>query len=89
MLHPNDPKPLLRFGADNLSVFAQSKSVDACVKFVSWLRGSQDAYDLMSYGIKGVNYNLDGDAISFEGIPADKLYNPTKLDVVRYKVYEI
>ncbi len=74
LLNPDKPKNLIKFGADNLSVFSMCDNVDAAVKFISWIRGSQEAYDLISYGIEGVHYKLDGEAISYEGIPPEKMY---------------
>ena len=76
ILHPENPKHLFAFGQDNLSIFAVSKKINESVAFINWMRGSQEAYDIMSYGIEGVNYKLDGKAITYDGIPENKQYMP-------------
>ncbi|WP_276356351.1 ABC transporter substrate-binding protein [Cohnella caldifontis] len=75
-LHPEKPKYLFT-GADNiLSVFSTSRHVNEAVAFLNWVRSSQENYDLFTYGIRDVNYKLEGDALSYDGIPADKRYVP-------------
>lgn len=73
-LHPDQPKYIF-YTADNLlAVLASSKQPEAAVAFVNWMKASQENYDLFTYGVKDVNYKLDGSSVSYEGIPADKQY---------------
>lgn len=75
-LHPEKPKYLFT-GSDNiLSVFSTSRHVNEAVAFINWIRSSQENYDLFSYGIEGVHYNLENEAISYDRIAPDKRYAP-------------
>jgi putative aldouronate transport system substrate-binding protein len=75
-LHPEKPKYLFT-GADNiLSVFSTSQHVNEAVAFINWIRKSQENFDLFSYGIKGVNYNLKDGSLDYDGIPPEHRYMP-------------
>ncbi|MFC0212658.1 ABC transporter substrate-binding protein [Paenibacillus chartarius] len=75
-LRPDKPKYLFT-GSDNmLSVFSTSRHVNEAVALINWIRSSQENYDLFTYGIENVHYQLRGDAISYEGIPRERRYLP-------------
>lgn len=75
-MNPSQPK-YTSVASDNLlSVFAQSKKVNECIMFLNWYRKSQENYDLWTYGIKDVNYKLNGNSVSVDGIPAEHSYQP-------------
>ncbi|MFL0267462.1 ABC transporter substrate-binding protein [Candidatus Clostridium radicumherbarum] len=68
-------KPYIFIGGDNmLAVPSTSKHVKEAVEFINWIKKNQANYDLWSFGVKGTNYNLSGDSVSLDGIPADKQY---------------
>lgn len=75
-LHPEKPKYLFTAADNMLSVLSTSAHVNEAVAFVDWVRSSQENYDLFSYGVEGVNYTLDGNAVSYEGIPPERRYMP-------------
>lgn len=61
-------KPSFRdmgFRNDNV-VPASSENPEVGIKFLNWLYGSQEAYDLFIYGIEGEHYNLPADATGKE-----------------------
>lgn len=69
-------KPYIFQSSDNmLAVPSSSKHVKEAVTFINWMKKNQDNYDLWSFGVKGVNYKLDGNSVSLEGIPANKQYS--------------
>jgi putative aldouronate transport system substrate-binding protein len=75
-MNPSKPK-YTNVASDNLlSVFAQSKKVNESIVFLNWYRKSQENYDLWTYGIKGVNYKLNGNSVSVDGISPNHLYQP-------------
>ena len=74
--NPDKPRYIATATDNLLSVFAQSKKVNESVAFINWIRTSQENYDLMSYGIQGATYNLEGDSISLEGIAKENSYTP-------------
>ena len=74
--NPDQPRYITTATDNLLSVFAQSQHVNESVAFIDWIRTGQENYDLMSYGVKGVNYNLEGDSISLEGISKENAYTP-------------
>jgi len=74
-LNPGNPKYVFEAASNLLSVFSTSKNPAAAVAFVNWFRSSQENYDLVSYGVKDVNYKLDGTAVSTEGIAENQSYN--------------
>lgn len=73
-----NPNPLyLTFGGDNmLAVASTSKHPTETVKFINWIKSSQTNFDLWSFGVEDVNYKLDGQSVSYDGIPANKRYSP-------------
>lgn len=75
-LNPEKPKYVFNTVDNMLSVFSTSKHVNESVAFVNWFRSSQENYDLFSYGIKDVNYKLDGNAVSYDGIAPEHSYVP-------------
>lgn len=75
-LNQDVPKYMTMTSDNLLAVFEHSKNIDAAVAFINWVHSSQENYDLFSYGVEGVNYNLDGDAVSLEGIDQANLYQP-------------
>lgn len=89
-LYPDKPHCLFVYGVDNLSVLAVSKKVNESVAFINWIRKNQANYDLMSYGVKDVNYKLKGDSISYEGIVPENVYLPSNWSWadVRFRRYD-
>jgi putative aldouronate transport system substrate-binding protein len=75
-LHPQRSKYLFTAADNILSVFSTSQHVNEAVAFVNWLRSSQENYDLFTYGIKDVHYKLEGEALSYDGIPPERRYTP-------------
>lgn len=75
-LHPEKPKYAFSTVDNMLSVFSTSKHVNESVAFVNWFRSNQTNYDLYSNGIKNVNYKLDGNSISYDGIAPQHSYVP-------------
>lgn len=74
-LNPDKPKYVFDAASNLLSVFSTSKNPEGAIAFVNWSREKQENYDLFSYGVKDVNYVLDGSAISVDGIDEKKSYN--------------
>lgn len=75
-LNPEKPKYVFSSVDNLMSVLSTSKHVNEAVAFLNWTRKNQDNYDLFSYGIKDTNYKLSNDAVSYEGVAADKSYMP-------------
>ncbi len=74
--NPEQPK-YIQSSCDNLvTVFAQSKHVNESVAFMNWVRKDQANYDLYTLGVKDVNYKLDGDSVSYDGIAKENEYFP-------------
>ena len=63
-------------GDNMLAVPSTSKHVKEAVEFIQWFKCNQDNYDLWSYGVKGVNYNLNGESVDTTGIDANNIYSP-------------
>ena len=74
-LNPDKPKYVFDAASNLLSVFSTSENPEGAIAFVNWFRSNQDNYDLFSYGVKDVNYKLDGNAISAEGLNDKQSYN--------------
>lgn len=74
LLHPEKPVYIYEAASNMLSIFSTSQEPEAAMAFVNWLRSEQENYDLLSYGVEGVNYNLVDGAVSYDGIPEDKMY---------------
>ncbi|WP_136605141.1 ABC transporter substrate-binding protein [Paenibacillus dokdonensis] len=74
-LNPDKPKYVFDAASNLLSIFSTSKNPEGAIAFVNWFRSNQDNYDLFSYGVKDVNYKMDGNAISVEGINEKQSYN--------------
>jgi putative aldouronate transport system substrate-binding protein len=74
-LNPKAPKYIL-IPIDNCSaVFNHSKKLNESVAFLNWVRHNQENYDLWSFGVKGVNYNLTADnKLTYEGIAPDNKF---------------
>lgn len=51
-----------------ISVGAHSKYAETALKLIEKVHSDPIYYDLLAYGVKGVHYNLDGEAVSVEGI---------------------
>ena len=51
-----DAIPTSRSANNGLAVPATSTKIDATMKFLDWLFGSQEAHDLFQYGIEGVDF---------------------------------
>ena len=75
-VNPELPKYMTATSDNLFAVFEHSKNIDAAVAFINWIHESQENYDLITYGIEGVNYNLDGESVSIEGIEQENLYQP-------------
>lgn len=63
-------------GDNMLAVPSTSKHVNEAIEFIQWFKCNQDNYDLWSYGVKGVNYNLNGESVDTTGIDANNIYSP-------------
>ncbi|KRF09827.1 extracellular solute-binding protein [Paenibacillus sp. Soil787] len=74
-LNPEKPKYVFDAASNLLSIFSTSKNSQAAMAFVNWFRSSKENYDLFSYGVNNVNYKLDGEAISTQGIADRATYN--------------
>ncbi|GFZ83360.1 ABC transporter substrate-binding protein [Paenibacillus marchantiophytorum] len=74
-LNPEKPKYVFDAASNLLSVFSTSKNSKAAIAFVNWSRSSKENYDLFSYGVNNVNYKLDGNAVSTQGIADKSTYN--------------
>ncbi len=74
--NPEQPR-YIQTSVDNvITIFSQSKHVNEAVAFINWVRTNQENYDLYTFGVKDVNYKLDGDAVSYEGITKENEYFP-------------
>ncbi|WP_438349468.1 ABC transporter substrate-binding protein [Paenibacillus sp. FA6] len=74
-LNPERPKYVFDAASNLLSIFSTSKNSEGAMAFINWFRSNQENYDLFSYGVKDVNYKLDGNAVSTEGIADNATYN--------------
>ncbi len=72
----DQPKYIFNSVDNLLAVFATSKHPKEAVQFVNWFHSNEENYNLMSLGVEGINYKLDGDSASYDGIAADKQYFP-------------
>ncbi|HHY82186.1 MAG TPA: ABC transporter substrate-binding protein [Clostridiales bacterium] len=61
-------------GDNMLAVPSTSKNVDKAVALINWIKGSQENYDLWSYGVEGENYKLVNGAVDVNDIPGEKRY---------------
>ena len=73
---PDQPKYIFNSADNLLAVMSNSTHAKEAIQFVNWVHSSQENYDLFSLGVKDVNYKVDGNSASYEGIPADKQYLP-------------
>ncbi len=73
-IYPDQPKYIISACDNLLAVLATSKKVNESVAFINWTRKSQENYDLFSYGIKDVNYKLDGNSVITADIPQEHSY---------------
>lgn len=73
---PDQPKYIFNSTDNLLAVMSNSKHAKEAIQFVNWVHSSQENYDLFSLGVKDVNYKVDGNSASYDGIPADKQYLP-------------
>lgn len=48
-----------------IGIASGSTKAERVLMFIEWLHKSQDNYDLFRYGVKGRNYNLDGEKLVF------------------------
>lgn len=76
-------------GDNMLAVPSSSKHVNEAVQFIQWFKCNQENYDLWSYGVEGVNYNLNGEAVDVSGIDSANIYSPmvwmwNDVDVARF-----
>lgn len=62
-------------GDNMLAVPSTSKNVNEAVALINWIKKSQENYDLWSYGVKGVNYNLVDGAIDVSNVKPEDSYN--------------
>lgn len=76
IINPEKDKYIYSAVDNIMSVYANSTKVNESVAFINWVRKSQENFDLFSYGVKGVNYNLNGEQLNFEGISTDNMYSP-------------
>ncbi len=74
-VHLQSDKRYVFQGTDNmLGVVSSSKHPNEAVAFINWIKKNQNNFDLWSYGVEGVNYNLDGESISLENIAPENQF---------------
>lgn len=72
----DQPKYIFNSVDNLLAVFTTSKHPKEAVQFVNWFHSNEENYNLMSLGVEGINYKLDGNSASYDGIAVDKQYLP-------------
>ncbi len=75
MLEP-ETRYIFSAGDNMLAVPSTSKHVEEAVQLIQWFKTNQENYDLWSYGVEGVNYNLNGEAVDVSGIDSANVYSP-------------
>ncbi|NOU88290.1 extracellular solute-binding protein [Paenibacillus sp. LMG 31460] len=70
------PKYIFNSVDNLLAVFSTSKHPKEAVRFVNWVHSNKENYNLFSLGVEGINYKLDGNSASYDGIANDKQYLP-------------
>lgn len=70
-----EEKRIFLAGDNMLAVGATSTHVNEAVSFINWIKANQENFDLMSYGVEGVNYNLVDGAVSTAGISEENTYS--------------
>ena len=88
MLEP-ETRYIFSAGDNMLAVPSTSEHVEEAVKLIQWFKTNQENYDLWSYGVEGVNYNLNGEAVDVSGIDSANVYSPNvwmwnDLDMARF-----
>lgn len=64
-----------RSGQSSVAISAKSKNINTCLKFMELCHTNQEFYNLMSYGIDGVNYRLTEDnCMDTSGIPQEYIF---------------
>lgn len=63
-------------GDNMLAVPSSSKHVNEAVQLIQWFKCNQENYDLWSYGVEGVNYNLNGEAVDTSAIAPENVWSP-------------
>jgi len=77
-LNPNEPRYLVTGTENMMALLSKGSNPNETVDFLNWIRSSQDNHDLVSYGIKDLNYELDENGrIDFSNIRNDKRYADT------------
>lgn len=71
-----DQRWIFNAGDNMLAVPSTSKHVTEAIQLIQWFKCNQENYDLWSYGVEGVNYVKDGDAIDISGIAPENVYSP-------------
>ena len=75
LLNPN-PLYLTQGGDNMLAVASTSRRPNETVALINWIKSSQANFDLFSYGVEGVNYRVEGNSISYDGIADNRRYTP-------------
>lgn len=76
-------------GDNMLAVPSTSKHVNEAVELIQWFKCNQENYDLWSYGVEGVNYEKNGEAIDISNIASENVWSPmvwmwNDMDVARF-----
>lgn len=56
MIRKRERFQLTRSGNNGLAIPTTSTKIDATMKFLDWMFGSQEAHDLIQYGIEGTDF---------------------------------
>lgn len=88
MLEP-ETRYIFSAGDNMLAVPSTSKHVNEAIQLIQWFKTNQENYDLWSYGVEGVNYNMNGEAVDISGIDSANVYSPNvwmwnDLDMARF-----
>mgnify|MGYP000990062746 FL=1 len=71
-----DQRWIFNAGDNMLAVPSTSKHVKEAIQFIQWFKCNQENYDLWSYGVEGVNYVKNGEAIDVSTIAPENVYSP-------------
>ncbi len=71
-----DQRWIFNAGDNMLAIPSTSKHVEEAVQLIQWFKCNQENYDLWSYGVEGINYKKDGEAIDVSDIAPENVYSP-------------
>lgn len=88
-LYPDRPSVIDRSGDYILVISSKSKNAKNVLTFLEWVESSQENYDLFMYGIKGKDYEIEGDRIKYIKYPFYIGEDPfVNIDLMRETVYD-